>query len=127
MGHSSPNPISIQVETRYIEQQSEPESDQFVFAYSIQIRNLGSKTVQLLSRYWLVRHGNGKIEEVQGDGVVGEQPHIEPGHDFRYASGSIIETEVGTMEGYYEMIAEDGTAFRVEIPRFTLAIPRTVH
>ncbi|AIR65185.1 Co2+/Mg2+ efflux protein ApaG [Enterobacter sp. Ap-916] len=119
--------VCVQVQSFYIESQSSPEDERFVFAYTVTIRNLGRTAVQLLGRYWLITNGNGRETEVQGEGVVGEQPHIEPGNDYQYTSGAVIETPLGTMQGHYEMVDAQGEAFRVEIPVFRLAIPTFIH
>ncbi len=119
--------ITIEVETRYVEDQSEPEADRYVFAYTITISNTGGEPARLLNRHWVITDANGKIQEVRGEGVVGEQPHIQPGEYFQYTSGAVIETPVGTMEGEYEMMTDNGQTFLAAIPRFTLSIPRTLH
>ncbi len=119
--------VCVQVQSFYIESQSSPEDERFVFAYTVTIRNLGRTAVQLLGRYWLITNGNGRETEVQGEGVVGEQPHIEPGNDYQYTSGAVIETPLGTMQGHYEMVDAQGETFRVEIPVFRLAIPTFIH
>ncbi len=119
--------IHIEVATRYLAHQSDPEGSAYVHAYVITIHNRGDRPVQLLRRYWLITHGNGKREEVEGEGVVGEQPWIAPGDYHRYTSGCVMEDDVGTMEGHYTMQLENGETFQVAIPRFVLAIPRTVH
>ena len=119
--------IPIRVETFYIENQSDEQAHRFVFAYTVTIRNLGRETVQLLGRYWLITNGHGRETEVQGEGVVGEQTHIAPGNDYQYTSGAVIETPLGTMEGHYEMVDEQGNAFRVAIPVFRLAVPTLIH
>lgn len=119
--------MSIQVQSLYIASQSSPEEERYVFAYTITIRNLGRNTVQLLSRYWLITNGNGRETEVQGEGVVGEQPVIAPGSEFQYTSGAIIETPMGTMQGHYVMQDEEGERFLVDIPVFRLAIETHIH
>ena len=119
--------LSVQVQSVYIESQSSPDDERFVFAYTVTIRNLGRETVQLLGRYWLITNGHGRETEVQGEGVVGEQHHIAPGNDYQYTSGAVIETPLGTMEGHYEMVDEQGNAFRVAIPVFRLAVPTLIH
>lgn len=119
--------VCVQVQSFYIESQSSPEDERFVFAYTVTIRNLGRTAVQLLGRYWLITNGNGRETEVQGEGVVGEQPHIEPGNDYQYTSGAVIETPLGTMQGHYAMVDAQGEAFKVEIPVFRLAIPTFIH
>lgn len=119
--------VSVQVQSFYVESQSAPEEDRYVFAYTITIRNLGRENVQLLSRYWLITNGNGRETEVQGDGVVGEQPHIMPGDEFQYTSGAVLETPMGTMQGHYVMIDAQGEQFHVDIPVFRLAVPSRIH
>ena len=119
--------VCVHVQSVYIASQSDPEEDRYVFAYTITIRNLGRTAVQLLGRYWLITNGNGRETEVQGEGVIGEQPLIQAGSEFQYTSGAVIETPMGTMQGHYEMIDSEGEAFRVEIPVFRLAIPTQIH
>ena len=127
----SVNDIQIKVETGFVEQQSDPSKQRFVFYYTITISNHGSSDCQLISRHWLIQHGNGRTEEVYGEGVVGEQPVIKPGTAFQYTSGAVLETEVGTMQGHYFMIKRDQSnasqEFEVPIPAFTLGVPRTLH
>lgn len=115
--------INIHVATSYIDEQSEPDSDRYVFAYTITITNSGDVAAQLISRHWIITDANGKVQEVSGDGVVGEQPHLNPGEKFRYSSGAILETPVGAMQGLYRMEADDGIAFDAPIAPFTLAVP----
>lgn len=119
--------LEISVATQFLEEESDPAEDRYVFAYTIRIRNLGRLPAQLLDRHWIITDANGKIEEVRGEGVVGEQPRLEPGEDFTYTSGAIIATAVGTMEGSYGLAGDDGTRFEAPIPPFTLAVPRTLH
>ena len=119
--------IAIDVATRYLDDQSEPEQDRYVFAYTIHIRNTGNVPARLLGRHWVITDANGNVQEVTGDGVVGEQPWLRPGEDFSYTSGAVLETHLGTMQGRYEMLADDGTRFDAPIPRFTLCVPRTLH
>ena len=119
--------IRITAEARYIPEQSMPEEERYVFGYTITIHNRSHITVQLLSRHWRITDGNGKVEEVRGAGVVGQQPHIKPEQGFRYSSGAMLDTPVGTMEGSYQMLAEDGTHFDAEIPRFSLRMPHALH
>ncbi|MGE9551000.1 Co2+/Mg2+ efflux protein ApaG [Erwinia amylovora] len=119
--------VCVQVQSAWIPSQSVPEEERYVFAYTITIRNLGRTAVQLLGRYWLITNGNGRETEVQGEGVVGEQPHIQPGSEFQYTSGAVIETPMGTMQGHYEMIDSAGEAFQVEIPVFRLAVASHIH
>ena len=113
----------MKVETRFIEDQSRPEEKHFVFGYTITIHNHGEQPAQLLTRRWLITDANGKMQEVRGDGVVGEQPRLEPGEGFRYTSGAILETAVGAMQGSYGMIGDDGERFDAPIDAFTLAVP----
>ncbi len=115
--------IRIQVSTSYIDDQSEPDSDRYVFAYTITITNDGAVAAQLISRHWIITDANGKVQEVIGDGVVGEQPHLKPGEQFRYSSGAVLETPVGAMQGLYKMKAADGITFNAPIAPFTLAVP----
>ena len=112
---------------RYSQQQSQPELDRWFFVYTVTITNVGDRTVQLLSRHWIIENAEGKIQEVRGDGVVGEQPVLEPGEPFQYSSGCPLGTPFGTMRGTYTMLAEDGTTFEAEIAPFTLSEPYTVH
>jgi len=123
---NEPN-VSIQVQSVYIESQSQPEIARYVFAYTICIRNLGREPIQLMSRYWLITNSDGHKTEVQGEGVVGEQPIIQPGKEYRYTSGTILETPMGTMEGYYVMISSQGDNFHVDIPAFRLALPTLIN
>lgn len=124
---NQPHDIQVDVATQFIAEHSAPDEHRFAFSYTITIRNQGSVPAQLLSRHWVITHGNGKVEEVRGAGVIGEQPHLKPGQSFQYTSGAIIETGVGTMHGSYQMVADDGTSFDADIPRFTLSVPRTLH
>ena len=119
--------IKISVETTYVENQSVPDQQRYVFAYTITIRNTGEVPAKLLTRHWIITDSNGKTQEVRGEGVVGEQPHLQPGEAFRYTSGTLLETAVGSMRGSYQMIADDGVEFDAEVPAFTLAIPRVLH
>jgi ApaG protein len=122
-----PYKIDIEVETHYIEEQSLPDEERYVFAYTITIRNSGTLPAKLLNRHWVITDGNGKTQEVRGEGVVGEQPHIGPGDYFRYTSGTLLDTPVGTMQGSYTMLADDGNEFEAIIPVFTLSTPHTLH
>jgi len=119
--------IQVVVATRFLEDQSIPEDDRYVFAYTIRIENAGDVPARLISRHWVITDANGKVQEVQGEGVVGEQPWLRPGESFEYTSGAVLETPLGTMHGTYEMLADDGTRFDAEISPFTLSIPRTLH
>jgi ApaG protein len=119
--------FDIDVATRYLDEQSEPDQDRYVFAYTVRIRNNGSVPAQLLGRHWIITDANGVVQEVTGEGVVGEQPWLRPGEDFSYTSGAVLQTHLGTMQGSYEMVADDGTHFEAPIPAFTLSVPRTLH
>jgi ApaG protein len=119
--------IEVIVATRFLEDQSIPEDDRYVFAYTIRIVNLGDVPARLLSRHWIITDANGKVQEIRGEGVVGEQPWLRPGEHFEYTSGAVLETPLGTMHGSYQMLADDGTAFDALIDPFTLSIPRTLH
>ena len=124
---NNPYDIEVSVETTYVTEHSEPEEDRFVFAYTITLFNRGSVSAQLLSRHWIITNSDSLVEEVRGEGVVGEQPVLKPGEGFRYTSGAVIETPVGTMQGSYQMLAEDGQEFDTTIPKFVLSAPRTLH
>lgn len=119
--------IKISVKTQYLPDHSTPATRRFAFAYTITITNNGKYTVQLLRRHWIITDGNHKTEEVRGDGVVGEQPHIAPGESFTYTSGAVLDTPIGTMEGSYQMRMDSGDSFEAMIPRFSLAKPGTLH
>ncbi len=119
--------IRIQVATRYVDEQSEPELDRYVFAYTITISNDGNVAAKLISRHWIITDANGKVQEVSGDGVVGEQPHLQPGEEFQYSSGAVLDTPVGAMQGLYRMETDDGVNFDAPIAAFTLAVPGLLH
>ena len=121
------NAIHIEVETNYIEDQSEPESDRFVFAYTINIINNSDIATRLLSRHWIVTDANYKQQEVSGEGVVGQQPYLLPGQSFKYTSAAMIETPVGSMHGSYQMVDDDGHIFDAPIPAFNLSTPNSIH
>lgn len=123
---SSPK-IRVDVETSYVEEQSDPRDKRFVFSYTITIRNEGPVSARLLTRHWIITDANGNVKEMRGDGVVGEQPYLKPGQGFRYSSGAIIETPVGTMQGSYQMLADDGQHFDAPIAPFRLAMPGVLH
>jgi ApaG protein len=124
---SESHSITIQIETEYIDSQSEPEANRYVFAYTVTIKNRGHLSTKLLTRHWIITDANGKVQEVRGEGVVGEQPELAPGESYEYTSGTLIETPVGTMGGSYQMVDESGTPFDAEIPEFVLSVPRTLH
>ena len=119
--------IEIHPMPQYIPEQSDPENDRYIFAYTITIKNVGSVAAQLVSRHWIITDGNNEVQEVRGLGVVGKQPLLQPGESFQYTSGSSMTTAIGTMKGTYQMVAEDGTHFEAEIPEFVLASPRALH
>ena len=119
--------FEIAVRSVYMDDESEPDTNRYVFAYTVTIRNVGTVPAQLLTRHWVITDADGKIQEVRGDGVVGEQPRLAPGEDFQYTSAALIETPVGTMGGSYQMVADDGVSFDAEIPLFRLSIPNILH
>ncbi|CAG1021059.1 Co2+/Mg2+ efflux protein ApaG [Methylomonas sp. LL1] len=119
--------VLVEAKPHYIEAQSSPEQNRFVFAYTITITNVGSVPARLLTRHWLITDANGKVQEVNGEGVVGEHPHLNPGDSFRYTSAAMIETPVGVMQGKYQMQSDTGESFSASVPKFTLSIPRTLH
>ena len=124
---ATPYAIEVEVDPRFLEDQSEPEAGRYVFAYTIRIRNRGSVAARLVARHWRITDGNGRTEEVHGDGVVGEQPWLDPGEDYEYTSGVVLETGEGAMQGSYDMLAADGTRFNAPIAAFLLTVPRTLH
>jgi len=119
--------FSVSVRPQFVPEHSRPDEDKFLFAYTVTIRNTGDVAAQLISRHWIITDANNKIEEVQGLGVVGEQPMLKPGEAFEYTSGCPIATPVGSMRGSYQCVAEDGTRFEAPIPEFLLSMPRTLH
>lgn len=119
--------INVSVETQYIKEQSRPDSDFYVFSYTITITNNGTESAQLMTRHWVITDSNAKVQEVHGDGVVGEQPYLKPGESFVYTSGTMLETPVGTMHGSYGMMGENGDVFDAQVNEFILATPRVLH
>ena len=119
--------ITVTATPQYVPDQSDPDAERYVFAYTITLENTGTVTAQLISRHWLITDGNSNVQEVRGLGVIGEQPLLRPGEKYEYTSGCQLDTPVGVMRGTYQMMAEDGTAFEAEIPAFTLSIPRVLH
>lgn len=115
--------IRVEVEPIYLDEQSEPEESQYVWAYRVSIANQSGETVQLLSRYWHITDGLGRVQEVRGAGVVGEQPVLKPGEAYEYTSGTPLPTPSGIMQGTYQMRAEGGEKFDIEIPAFSLDCP----
>lgn len=122
-----PHNFDVKVETAYIPSESDPDSARYIFAYTITIMNKGQAPAQLLNRHWVITDSNGKVQEVKGEGVVGEQPYIKPGQGFQYTSGTMLETPIGVMQGTYEMISDSGTSFNAEVKPFRLAIPQVLH
>jgi ApaG protein len=119
--------ISVSARTRFLPEQSDERGGHYVFAYTITIRNTGSVAARLMSRHWIITDASGRVQEVRGPGVVGEQPLLRPGESHEYSSGTAIATPVGTMRGSYQMLAEDGKRFDAPIPEFALSVPRTLH
>ena len=123
----SQHKIRVEVDTSYLEDQSDPKERRYVFSYTITIRNEGSVPARLLTRHWIITDSNGKVKEVRGEGVVGEQPHLQPGQGFQYSSGAVLETPVGAMQGAYTMKTDDGQEFDAPIEPFRLAMPGMLH
>ncbi len=119
--------VVVEVEPRYLVEHSEPSSDRHAFAYTVTIHNRSAEAVQLLRRHWIITDSDGNVEEVEGEGVVGLQPVIESGQSFRYTSGTVVGTTVGSMEGSYQLRSEGRGIFPVPIPSFTLAVPGSLH
>ena len=119
--------LNVGVKTEFLAEQSDPSRNRYVFAYKITITNSGIQSAQLMSRNWIITDGDGKIQEVSGQGIVGQQPIIEPGQKHQYTSGTVLETKVGSMSGSYSMIAADGHEFSALIPSFTLSYPNALH
>jgi len=119
--------LNVGVKTEFLAEQSDPSRNRYVFAYKITITNRGIQSAQLMSRKWIITDGDGKIQEVSGEGIVGQQPIIEPGQQHQYTSGTVLETKVGSMSGFYNMVAADGHEFSAPIPSFTLSYPNALH
>jgi ApaG protein len=119
--------IVVQTQVKYLADQSNEAADRFVFAYTISISNLGTVAARLISRHWLITDAFNHIQEVRGQGVVGEQPMLHPNQSFEYTSGTVLATQVGTMKGSYQMRGEDGSEFDALIPEFVLSVPRVLH
>ncbi|QGX40478.1 Co2+/Mg2+ efflux protein ApaG [Permianibacter aggregans] len=122
-----PYQFDIRIQTQYVEDQSNPDDNRFVFAYTIRIENRGERAAQLVSRHWIITDSNGETVEVRGQGVVGEQPLLRPGESFEYTSGTVLNTPLGSMEGSYQMLGEDGNEFDATIPPFSLVEPSRLH
>lgn len=121
------NQLNISVQSEFLPEQSDAAANRWVFAYHITIANHGEQSARLLTRHWVITDGEERVQEVHGEGVIGQQPNIAPGQSFSYSSGAILETAVGSMYGSYQMLAEDGTCFDADIPAFTLAEPGFLH
>jgi ApaG protein len=119
--------FSVNVETAYLLDQSNPDNNQYAFAYTVTISNVGSMTAQLISRHWIITDANNQVQEIKGLGVVGAQPLLQPGQQFQYTSGTLLATPIGSMRGTYKVVAEDGTLFDAEIESFTLAVPKMLN
>ena len=119
--------ITVHARSTFLPEQSNLDEERYVFAYTITITNTGTEPAQLISRHWIITDSDGKVQEVRGMGVVGEQPLLRPQESFEYTSGAAIATPVGTMRGSYQLVAEDGTRFEAPIPEFTLSVPRVLH
>jgi ApaG protein len=127
MSDTTTNGIRVQVETRYLPDQSSPRDNQYLFAYRIKVSNEGVETAQLISRHWVITDADGHVEQVQGPGVVGEQPVLDPGKSFEYTSFCPLRTSVGTMHGTYQMVRANGDGFEAMIAPFTLATPNALN
>jgi ApaG protein len=127
MAESKRYEVTVEPVARFLADQSDPAKNQYVFTYTITITNTGDVAAQLLGRHWIITDADHKVQEVKGLGVVGQQPLLQPGESFEYTSGASIPTNVGTMQGSYQMLAADGKAFDAPIPLFTLSVPRTLH
>jgi ApaG protein len=119
--------IDVSVVTRYLPEQSQPEQSRFAFAYTVTVSNTGELPAKLLSRHWVITDGDGRVQEVRGAGVVGQQPLIDAGASHTYSSGTVMTTRVGIMQGSYQMLAEDGKRFDALIAPFRLAVPGSLH
>ena len=119
--------IEVTVRVRYLAEQSDEAENRFVFAYTIKVSNQGEQAVKLIARHWLITDANQHVQAVNGKGVVGEQPVINPGQSFEYTSGTVLATQVGTMSGSYQMSLDNGTEFTVPVPQFVLSVPRVLH
>ena len=127
MENNKSHGIVIQTQVKYLPDQSDETADRFVFSYTISISNLGNIAARLISRHWVITDAYNHVQEVRGQGVVGEQPMLQPSQSFEYSSGTVLATQVGTMRGSYQMRGDDGSDFEVEIPEFVLSVPRVLH
>jgi ApaG protein len=119
--------VVVQTQVKYLPEQSDEGGNRFVFSYTITITNLGHTPAKLISRHWIITDANNHVQEVRGQGVVGEQPLLNPSQSFEYTSGTVLTTQVGTMRGSYQMQTDEGAQFEVEIPQFVLSVPRVLH
>jgi len=119
--------IQVHVSTQYIETESNPEANRYIFSYTITIENHGNTPAKLISRHWIITDANNRIQEVKGKGVIGEQPLLKPGEAFTYTSGTMLETPVGSMQGSYQMVADNKHYFDAIIEPFSLALPRILN
>ena len=124
---STVHKIRVSVDTSYLPEQSNPKDHRYVFSYTITIRNEGSVAARVVARHWVITDSNGKVQEVRGEGVVGEKPHLKPGQGFRYSSGAVLETPVGVMQGSYQMVTDGGEEFDAPVAAFRLAMPGLLH
>ena len=127
MSNAITNGIRVTVSSSYVPGQSAPKARRYVFAYTVKISNEGTETAQLKSRHWIITDGNGKVEQVRGPGVVGEQPTLRPGEHFEYTSGCVLETPRGSMHGTYQMVRADGSEFDATIAPFALLLPYSLN
>lgn len=127
MENNDPHGIDIQTQANYLPEQSDESGNRFVFSYTITITNVSSVPAKLISRHWVITDAHNHVQEVRGQGVVGEQPLLKPNQSFEYTSGTVLTTQVGTMRGSYQMQTDDGSEFEVEIPQFVLSVPRVLH
>ena len=127
MNEIKPYDIRISVKTEFLPSESDEEHERYVFAYTITVENHGSQPAKLLSRHWIITDSESRVQEVKGEGVIGEQPRLQHGESFSYTSGTMIETPVGSMQGSYQMIADDDHQFDAVIAPFTLAMPGMLH
>ncbi len=127
MKKNEPHSIGIQTKVNFLPDQSDEAGNRFVFSYTITITNLSDETVKLVSRHWIITDADHQVQEVRGQGVVGEQPSLKPNQSFEYTSGTVLTTQVGTMRGSYQMETQDGAQFDAEIPEFVLSVPRVLH
>jgi ApaG protein len=119
--------FTVSVVPQYLAEQSDPDHDEYLFTYTVTVRNTGEVTAKLVTRHWIITDADGEVDEVRGEGVVGEQPVLRPGEAFQYTSGCPLTTPVGSMKGSYQCVAEDGTRFEAPIPEFILSMPRVLH